>query len=603
MPTVFTPEHNALDRVFGANTTYVIPEYQRPYSWQALGKSDKNNQINQMWEDLWTFFQDNEDDKEYFLGSMVVIEKGRRTLEVIDGQQRLTSLVLLFAAMRCFLLQCLAFQGEHALSTSLADFARRGIDKLSQLIYNEQSFGLAPELKVKIQRSAGYDFDKVLNHATACQGHDTIPGIDLRNSDAESREIAERYFKNRDYFQERIEETFLDNNHLTFERANNLDGFFKFLQTRVAIVTIKTTDFDTAFAIFEILNNRGLPLTNKDLLRNFVLNELAKAGDPDGAKKWYALESNYALTEDFIGRWVESVNATKQRYSAFNDIKTIYKSNYASNDSGNPVEPAIQRFYGDLQRDLGYYSLLVEEDLRIQHLGIRHRIKLIKQLDNLRYSNDLLLALLRFYDYTGEGPSPALEAFLCTYERYALYWLLEPGRRFSSSKIFAAIRRLRGNQPDQARDVFELSDQDRQHLVERMSGELKDNENAKLLLAVYVWHEQATQEDVVVQSLQYEKATLEHILPQAPANGTNWMRDFSSDFRKEFTYRLGNMTLLTTKMNSTAKNHDFAKKQEQYRKTHLRITHELAGLKAIDEQFIRDRHARLIAGLRAHLGL
>lgn len=602
MATVFTPEHNALDRVFGTDTTYVIPEYQRPYSWQALGKSDKTNQINQMWEDLWAFFQDNEDDKEYFLGSMVVIQKGRRTLEVIDGQQRLTSLVLLFAAMRCFLQQCLAFEGERALSEGLANFAKRGIEELSRLIYNTKSIGLAPELKVKIERSEGNDFDTVLNHAAACRGIETIDSIRARDADSEYQEIATRYFKNRDYFRERIEETFLENEHFTFENAQVLDRFFRFLQTRVAIVTITTTDFDTAFAIFEILNNRGLPLTNKDLLRNFVINEFSKAGDPDGAKKWYALESNYELTEDFTGRWVESVNASKQRYSAFNDIKAIYQANYASDTSGNPVEPPIQRFYGDLQRDLGYYSLLVEEDLRIQHLGMRHRIKLIKQLDNLRYSNDLLLALLRFYAYTGGEPDPALEAFMGAYQRYALYWLLAPGRRFSSSKIFQAIRFLRSNKPEEARNVFELSDQDRQLLVEHMSGQL-DNAEAKLLLAVYVWHEQATKDDVVVQSLQYEKATLEHILPQTPAKGTNWLRDFSSDFRKEFTYRLGNMTLLTTKMNSAVKNHDFSKKQEQYKKTHLAMTHELAALKSIDEQFIRDRHQRLIAGLREHLGL
>lgn len=72
-----------------------------------------------------------------------------------------------------------------------------------------------------------------------------------------------------------------------------------FLQTRVAIVLIKTTDFDTAYSIFEILNNRGLPLSNTDLFRNFVINRFAEQTREDGAALWYRLEDEYALTEEF----------------------------------------------------------------------------------------------------------------------------------------------------------------------------------------------------------------------------------------------------------------------------------------------------------------
>lgn len=92
LTAVFTPSHKSLFSLFEPGTVYIIPSYQRPYSWQALGKSDRNSQVNQMWDDLWEFFEDEElEKKEYFLGSMVLIERERSQYEVIDGQQRLTT--------------------------------------------------------------------------------------------------------------------------------------------------------------------------------------------------------------------------------------------------------------------------------------------------------------------------------------------------------------------------------------------------------------------------------------------------------------------------------------------------------------------------------
>lgn len=592
MPTVFDPKHSALDGIFSAESRYIIPDYQRPYAWQALGKSDKNNQINQMWEDLWGFFQDNQDDKEYFLGSMVIIEKNLRTFEVVDGQQRLTSLVLLFTAMRCFLEHCLTLTGQQALTEEVRRFAESGIEKLKRFVYNEQGFGLAPELKVRVERSAGYDFDAILNLAAECK-----PSESVSNIDPQQREVAERYFRNRDYFRDQIERKFLDGGTLGVEQARLFDGFFRFLQTRVAIVTIKTTDFETAFSIFEILNNRGLPLTNKDLLRNFVISELDKVSG-NGAERWYALEEDYALTESFLTRWVESVNAAQQRYVAFNAIKDIYKRKYAN----GPVSSRIEKFLEDFELDLKYYTLIVESDRRISDLDMRRRVELIMNLGNAGYSTNLLLALFRLYDYDGGTPEHDMLEIVRAYQRHALHVLLEPRRRFSSSTVYRAINDLNLGLYEGARDWFALNEKEQQQLVERIAGPL-DNASGKLLVAAYLWHTFTTDEDVVQQSLQYDKATLEHIIPVSPAKGSNWHRDFSQQFRETHTYRLGNMTLLTAPINSRAKNFDFSKKQPVYARTHLGITRELAALPGITEAYIAERHERLVKGVRAFLGL
>lgn len=100
----FTPEYKVINDLFAREVRYVIPEYQRPYSWGCEGKSDKNNQVNNMWDDLYGYFV-SEKKESYFLGSMVLIGNGDRVYQVVDGQQRLTTIVLLFAAIKCFMLE------------------------------------------------------------------------------------------------------------------------------------------------------------------------------------------------------------------------------------------------------------------------------------------------------------------------------------------------------------------------------------------------------------------------------------------------------------------------------------------------------------------
>lgn len=597
MPNVFQPEHSALDTIFAQNMQFIIPEYQRPYSWQAEGKSDRNNQINQMWEDLWSFFREMDGDKEYFLGSMVIIERKLRTLEVVDGQQRLTSLILLFSAMRCFLDRRLAATEDVALAPELRPYVERAKNKLVELVYNETSFGFAPTLKVKIARSAGYDFDAVLGEAAGCKDKTVIGAIS--KGDARFEEIARRYFDNRDYFLERLTATFLDEEkRFGLDEFKKLNEFFMFLQTRVAIVLIKTTDFETAYSIFEILNNRGLPLSNTDLFRNFIINRFAEQTKEDGAALWYRLEDEYALTEEFTARWVESKTGAKQRQSAFNGIQRIYDSEYKE----SPIKTKIEVFYSDLERDLACYSLIVESDARILDARARNSIKLVAALGNLRYSTTLLLSLFRHFRYAGDSPTPEMIDFMIAYERHALSIWLQPRKRFSSASIYQAVRLLRDRKPSEAKQELALDDEEIRKLSERLDGAF-GNDEAKLLLAAFVWSQEEQADDVVVQRLELGKATLEHIIPVTPAACTNWLNDFSDDFRKAHTHRLGNMTLLTSKMNSGAKNSDFLKKKTYYSRTLLGLTHELAGLDTITEAVIDARQARIVKTLRARWSL
>ena len=589
---LFHPEHLSLNNLFSENMNYVIPSYQRPYSWESLGKSDRNNQINNMWDDFLKFYSDaNSKNKEYFFGS-IVFYKDERISQVVDGQQRLTSLLLLFSAMKCFLeknrnrLEQKSIDENNRFEKYISD----AINTLNKLIFNERGLGLEQVLKVKIERASGFSFDEILNKVIQCETKNNV----LQNVNEKYKEIAERYFDNREYFFKKLEETFIENDLFTFQKATEFNEFAKFLRTKISVVVINTINFETAYNIFEVLNNRGLPLSAKDLFRNFIISEFDRAKENEPDKKWNALEESYEVTSEFLGRFVESYTGSQVQKSAFNEIQDYYNSMTVVGNT------KIYDFYDLIDTNLNYYTMIVNEQ-NIEDKCIRNKVQFIKLLEHERYSINFLLTVFRFFKFDGRSNLQVLE-FLTAYEKFRLYILLSPYRRFTSSPIYKSIRKL--NENDTTVAIQEIQNAtDNEELKQLINDSIYDNYNAKLLISKFLFSEYCSKDDVVEHELNFKKSTLEHILPQNPDKGTNWLNYFSSSFRKEWTYKLGNFTLLTHNMNSAAKNYDFARKQKEYEKTILHITKELSALSSIDENYIKDRQHKIISAIYKDLGL
>lgn len=588
--SVFTPEYKVLNDLFARDITYTIPEYQRPYSWDCIGKTDRNNQVNVMWEDLFNYYQESDNkNKPYFFGSMVMIEEENkaRTFEVIDGQQRLTTLTLLFVAVKCFLKDAISkLETESTQLKNFEETVKYAILNIDELIFNRASKGLKSEKKVKIERGAGYDYDEILSEVMDCN---TFFNDKYKECTFEQRTIIQRYFSNKDFLQSEFEKNFLTNGFFTESNFNELDEFINFLKNRVVIIRVIATNFDVAYHVFEILNNRGLPLSSKDLLRNLIIKEFSQIGDENPNQKWVFLEENYQLDNYFISRFVESKKARNAKSTAFNDLKDIYLSKYK--DTANNKK--IENFYVDFKKDLETYTKIIENDFN--NIELKNSIKVILNAGNSTYSHNLLLALFRnVYDETKQL------SFIKNYERFIMHFLLGTSRRFQVKPIYDSIKLLDDKKIEEAKAVFILDSKEKLELFKNLDQEeIKDNEVGKLLIAKYIWIETANNKDTTVDlNLNYEKCTLEHIIPQLVNEGTNWAKDFSKKFRTENTYKLGNMTLLDIKMNSAARNFDFSKKKEIYKRANLNITNEMATNVNMNEEYIISRHKKIIALLK-----
>lgn len=587
----FIPEQKTLNELFIDKTTYLIPSYQRLYSWEAKGKSDRDSQVNVMWEDLIEHFELDKN-KHYFMGSMVFIEVGDDIYEVVDGQQRLTTLTLLFVAIKCVLQELKDTEIEAQNRTEIKAFIRsRAIQKLDDFLFNETWEGfIRKEKKVKIEHLAGFDYDQVLKIAMEC-GH--IQQINLSNTMHEQAKTVRRYFDNRNYLKVKIKTYFTDNRIFTKNKLAFLNEFIVFLQKKVTVIRILCPSLEVAYQVFEILNNRGLPLSNKDLFRNFIIKELHQSNVETPEKKWLNLDS-YQFSAEFLGRYVESKTGNKQRSSAFNDVKEVYEKLFETRVGKKKIEV----FYNDVEINLQHYTDI--ELLSFDNLEIKHRIDFLRNSGNSRYITNLLLALLR-----SVREENRIIIFLKALELFILYQLLGPSKRFPSSTIFDSVNWLNQTNFNEALSIISLTITEKKDLKDRLvKHDIRNDNLAKLVIARFFWaKEMDAPEDVIKVELFYKIATLEHIIPQKPKAETNWKKDFSAVFRKHYTYKLGNMTLLTHPMNSRAKNYAFSKKQAVYKKTKLLMTNQLSQLNSIDETYIKNRHEKITGYLVKHLGL
>lgn len=238
---------------------FLIPDYQRPYAW-----GEKECQT--LWDDIFAFaFPENDCDKfdsdndEYFLGPIVTFKNEEGKQEIIDGQQRLTTLMLL---LRAFYAIYGHMQDDRAIKTSKL---------IEQCIWKTDEFGDPDKNALKINSEvATYDEKNEFLYI-------------LIEGDAEGKHS--RYAANFKFFQVKISE-FL----------KSYPSYFSFLPIRILnnciLLPIEAESQDTALRIFSTLNDRGLPLSDADIFKAQFYKYYANKGKKDDfIKKWKALET------------------------------------------------------------------------------------------------------------------------------------------------------------------------------------------------------------------------------------------------------------------------------------------------------------------------
>ncbi len=502
---------------------FLIPDYQRPYAWE-----DEECQI--LWDDIFVFAFPNEDKDafnttdEYFLGTIVTYKNDKKQSEVIDGQQRLTTLLLLLRAF---------YDRFEHMSDNLSKDIRKTI---SQCIWQTDEFGNANMEQLKIDSEVATDDEK-----------EEFLSI-LKNGISENMKNS-KYAKNYRFFEKCIER-FIDKyaSYLPYLPARILNNCI--------LLPIEADSQDTALRIFSTLNDRGLPLADADIFKA----QLYKFYDKKGKK------------DDFIDNWKNLSSITDRIFkptygTPLDELFTKYMYYIrASEGIKSTTTEALRKFYEHEK-----YRRLLNEDTINDLLSLLDFWESIHDRDESRFSNEVLKKLyvlkyapngmweyitsvyfLSFRDDEDELCNEKFAGLLSKITAFIFaYSLTNPGVNALRTPVYAEMLKLYDKQQCDFSD-FKFSHEHIRKVLENY----KFTNSRAVTRSLITWHaftfeRQARPQDDI-------GFDIEHIYAKERYNKENRLQN--PDNLEE----LGNKILLEKSINIRASDYRFADKKRYY---------------------------------------
>ncbi|WP_088896813.1 DUF262 domain-containing protein [Rhodococcus sp. BUPNP1] len=503
-----------LNKVFCGDYDFHIPEYQRPYAWQV-------EQAGQLLEDL-VEAMDRGDDEPYFLGSIVLVKSPNATrAEVIDGQQRLTTLTILLAVLRD--------------STENPELAKQ----IDAMLQEPGNLMLELEAKPRLALRAR-DRKFFAEHVQSSGGIQLLRDVrpDNLRTDAQ-RSIHGNSLALFGTVSEWAEERRLQ---LT-----------KMLAARTFLVVVTTPDLASAHRIFSVMNSRGLDLSAADIFKARVVGDVAESLRDEYADRWDDAEEALG-TDDFADLFLHIrtiVVRERPKKELLKEFEESVLSAYIPGRGADFVDTVVVPYaeaYGVL-RDQNYTSSSGAEE-------VNRWLKRLDQLDNSDWRAPALWAL------RNKGDDPEfLNSFFCSLERLAASMLLR--RVYATPRASRYIQLLKDLTAGHGLDApaFRLTDEEIKETGDRLQGEIYKVAPVRKYVLLRLDELLSNASGV---SYDHPRISVEHVLPQNPKAGSDWMKWFTPAQREFWTHRLSNLVLLNRTKNASAGNYDFDRKKTQY---------------------------------------
>lgn len=555
--------------------TYIVPDYQRVYSWNKL-------QVDELLEDIDMGIGNGSD---HFFGAMM-LNVGRKKkegkIEIIDGQQRFTTVImLLYAILEMYNLPRFSHMENiggrmHTLSGKLAEKNDDG-----QIIAKKLTLGDGNK-----QFFESYIIDSLNNNI---EKEKIIFEYKKQNKYNINKKIIESYEVIKDYFIGAI-------NSRTNEGAYELlKNYQSYILKSLEIVRIEVEEDADAFLIFETLNDRGLALSSVDLIKNTLFKNCANSSEFESIKeKWTSMISNLDDINE-VKKYIRHYWISKQKYVSTQNLFKEYRG-YVNSDFDKSKEiinelHKYSKFYYALSNPRsGYFS----DEKLISTLECMNKFKFdlthpILISTYIKYQNEIIL-----YKTTK----------LCL-NFLIRYISISKGKPTAIEKKIGEIA-VNSNQKEISDLFIENSD----------NNELKDtlrsmNLNYKSYLAYYclVEYEKILHKNEPWRSTGRTDITVEHILPQTikseDEHGEYWISSFKGEENcKLYQNRLGNLTLLGKVPQNKGKNYNFNIKKDVYKKfTDMFSTKELIEYTVWNRESIENRQNKMAETLCSVLTL
>ncbi|RZK04092.1 MAG: DUF262 domain-containing protein [Flavobacterium sp.] len=510
-----------------------VPKYQRNYAWEE-------RHVKDLFQDISNSIYN--DEKEYFIGSIVVKSNKDDREEVVDGQQRLVTITILLVAIRNYF-------------KSIDDHKRAW--KISNDYLISQDLRTEDEVPHFILNQNDHDFfvEHILNeNAQPLKSTKYIKPSHKRLYDA--YQLAH----------EKVLEVVG-----TSSDAKKLADWVEYIKRDVRVILVEVPDYSNAFTIFETLNDRGLDLAISDLLKNFIFHKSNNSIDKAQAN-WIAMTSvlESAVDESIIVPYIRylwsSMYGNVREKELYEKIKLKLKSKAAAVEFSNQLADNSSLYLAILHSDHSFWTAY--------GTTTRNNIRTINQLGMVQV-RPMLLSLLVTFDK--KETAMAIDAIVSIIVRLLISGTLSSG--IFETNFSNAAMKIRNKEITNTKQLTDFL----RHIIPddiKFKEEFSKANVSKSSLAKYYLttienfkRKQSSKTLDLVPNNDEAAVNVEHILPKTFSS--DW-KPFSIEEHRFFANRLGNQTLLSSTVNSVVGNKDFQTKRGVFKNSEFIITKELS---------------------------
>lgn len=533
MEQLLSAETKNFSSIFSENKKIIVPPYQRAYSWKE-----------QQWEDLWEDIKKSKRlNRKHYMGALVFINRRGGILEIVDGQQRLTTISILINSVVKYITELISKNIDVE-----KNIERRNL--IRNLIGRKSAVNLTWENILQLNNENN-DFyvTYIMNPEFASK----IPTKVISTN--------KLLLQCQDYFYNKIQEYCSNENKL--EQVIELAYY---IAENMIFVKMVATDDLSAYTIFETLNDRGLDLSVTDLLKNYLLSLFKYQNDQRFAKsRWDEIISKVELKNFpmFLRYYWMIYNKAVKKDELFKEIKNKIKnrkdalkfldllSEYA--DIFNALEDESNEFWDGKDKLQRYMKSL--HILKVKQCYPLLMVAM-KKFEEKKYEKIFKICEIvsfRYLTICSRNPN-ALED---VYNKICLKIINN-----AEIKIEEIIK-----------SVSPIYVKDQEFIDSFKIKVLNTKSNKKIVKYILIKIEEYIDSNFLY-NIEDPKLTIEHILPENP--NKEWKEKFKEQEIEECTYRIGNYTLMKDKDNKNIGNEEYKVKKKIYAKSNIYLTNSIS---------------------------
>jgi uncharacterized protein with ParB-like and HNH nuclease domain len=540
-------------QVMGNGIKYEIPKFQRDYTWEA-----------EQWDDLWQDILNllNDEEPEHYLGYLVLQTTDNKRYQIIDGQQRLTTLSIIILAI----LKCL----DDLINSNIDSYSNK---RRKETLHNSyigliDPVTLITDNKLKLNRNSD---DYYRNYIVL------LKELPIRNTNTSQKHLRECFI----WYYDRVKKK--------YKSGEELASFIDKIVDKLFFTVIKVSDQLNAFKVFETLNARGVQLSSSDLLKNYLFSIVDQTHPHENE-----IEELEKLWSSIIGKLGTLKFEDYLRYFWNSSHKTVSKRNLFKTIKNEIINKETTfKILRDLLETVDLYIAISEPNDDFW-LEFREAVEPLKELKmfQIKQTNSLLIS--GYKNLNKNEFLKLLRATVVVSFRYNIIGGLNPNEQEEAYNSLA-IKILKEKKFNEI-DLEKVYVTDENFCSDFSTKQFK-NTSRNHKIAKYIFSK--IEFYCYKNQINYENDfyTIEHILPESADE--SW-GNFSNEEINRSVYRLGNLTLLEKKLNSDAGNLSYEDKLKFYKKSNCKLTNAiLEHYDTWDEDKISSRQKALSKEVKA----